>query len=313
MSFLHDRSGSVRIALALVLLVSCSGHETPASAIPAYTPTGRMVLDHEVKLSKLFGKDLDHYEGSGVALRDGSLYVVFDDSPRLGIMDVGLTTGRLGPGATSDSQFESITASQSGFYVIEEADPSGRSQVYAFDKDGIAQPPQPTDVVFADPNKGIEGAAWLSAGGTEYLLALCEGNFCTSDETSYGNGRIKVLALENGRWITQTTLSVPPAAAFADYADLALRDAGDGTFDIAVLSQSSAALWLGKLTTSPLAISGPGNVYDFPKNADGTEAYCELEGVTFLSATTFAMVSDKTNDKTYCNDKDTSAHIFRMP
>ena len=305
----------MRIALTFVLafLVSCSGHQVPPSAIPTYTPSGRMVLDREIKLSKIFGSTLDHYEGSGVAMRNGSLYIVFDDSPRLGIMDIGLTTGHLGPGGTSDSQFESITANQNGFYVIVEADPTGRSQVIPFDNDGNAQPAQPTDATFADPNKGIEGAAWISAGGTEYLLALCEGNFCSDDETSFGNGRIKVLALQNGSWSTVTTLNVPPAAAFADYADLALRDAGDGTFDVAVLSQASAALWLGKLTTAPFAITGPGTVYDFPKNDDGTEAYCELEGITFLNATTFAMVSDKTNDKTYCNDKDTSAHIFRLP
>lgn len=273
-----------------------------------------MVLDHEIKLSKLFGKDLDHYEGSGVALRDGSLYMVFDDSPRLGIADVGLTTGHLGPGGTADSQFESITANASGFYVVVEADAAGTSQVIPFDTNGNASAPQPTDASFvANPNKGIEGAAWITSGGTEYLLALCEGNFCADDTTSYGNGRIKVLALANGRWTTQTTLSIPSAAAFADYADLAIRARGDSSFDIAVLSQASAALWLGTLTTSPFAIQGPGQIFDFPKNADGTEAYCELEGITFLDASTFAMVSDKTNDKTYCNDKDTSAHIFHLP
>ncbi len=300
-----------------VALGACSNHSPEAAAEPAQVPTaGRLVLVQEKKLSRLLDAGLKNYEASGIALRDGSLYVVFDNSTRLGILDVALTTGRLMDGSDESSQYEGVTAAggaDSGLYVVVEADASGTAVVVPFDRNVLPRVTETTDIAFADRNKGIEGIAWISLGATEYLLALCEGNLCTQDETSIGNGRIKVLAHRNGMWVTDTTLSLPTQAAFVDYSDIAILPRDDASFDIAVLSQQSSVLWMGVLTMNPWVVVGSGAVYDLPRSNEGAIQYCNLEGVTFLDRTTLAMVSDRSDGKGACGNKDESAHIFRLP
>jgi hypothetical protein len=306
----------VVFVLAIGLAACSSGKSKEAAPIPPTQVAGRLVLVREAKLSTLLAGGPAHLEASGVALRDGSLYVVFDDTTRLGILDPALGAGRLTSGSDVDSQYEGVTAASGagpGLYVVIETDASGSAAVVPFDSAAAPAPTETTDVAFAGANKGLEGLAWASVDGAEILLGLCEGNFCTNDATSTGNGRIKVLAKRGGAWVTETTLSLPPRAAFADYSDLALRPRDDGDLDVAVLSQQSSALWLGVFTTHPLGFSGPGVVYDFPRSGDGSVQYCSLEGVTFLDQKTLAMVSDKTDGEGACGDKDESAHVFLLP
>jgi len=100
-------------------------------------------------------------------------------------------------------------------------------------------------------------------------------------------------------------------ADFDDYSDVAVMPDAEGTHRIAVLSQETSALWLGSLTTKPLAIVGPGVVYGFPRAA-GEVQYCSLEGVTFMDRTTLAMASDRAKTER-CNTKAEALHVFRLP
>jgi hypothetical protein len=307
----------------LLLLPAChAATDDPAESSDASVADGRSLtsalglqLVAEKKLSKLLPKK-DSYEASGLAAFGGMLYVASDNLTAIAAIDTSLDAGKLGPGDATESQYEAITATDDGrfFAMIESvSDTDARAEVAELDSSTALLGHAFTDTTFEHVNKGFEGVAWLRVAGTEYLIALCENNNCKDDDSPAGEGRVKLLAKVDGVWSTQASLNVPESVAFLNYSDLALRDNGDGSFVAAIASHKSSALWLGKLTTSPWALSGPSTFYVFPRTEDGIVQYCSVEGITFLGPTVLAAVSDKSDGSAACTDKEESIHIFQMP
>jgi hypothetical protein len=311
------------VALAL-LLGACGSHgdglAPPAATLELgrslYAP-GTLTLVAERKFSKLLpGPDIEHYEASGLVASAGTLYVVSDNLEMVVAVDPSLEQARLGPGLAVPSQYEGITATDDGrFYVIAESlgEDDKRASIVALDADTERLSQAFTGTAFTHANEGFEGIAWVRVAGHEYLLALCETNGCNDQHAGPGAGRIELLSLADGLWTTEAVLELPPEVAFLSYSDLALRANGDGTYGAAVVSRRSSTLWLGTLTTSPFALTGPNAFYAFPRNADGEVQYCTVEGVTFVAADTLGFVSDKSNGDAPCNAKDESIHIFEVP
>ncbi len=275
---------------------------------------GVLQLVNEKKLSYIFAGG-STYEASGVQLMGGNLYVVFDSKDKVAKLPttLGFGSGVYTPGTLSDPdmQYEGITFDNhntSHFYLVSETSKTGT--VVQLDGSGSAQGEeyQSTDVTFADKNKGFEGVAWLRRNNDDYLLALCEGGNCGDVTSTSIPGRIKVLRQSGSSWVTEANISLPLAGfSFADYSDIALYPYG-ADYKLAITSQESKRVWVGVLSGTSWSIGG-GKVYDFPSSG-----YCNIEGVTFLSATRLAMVSDE--DKTgssLCNQKDESVHIFDLP
>jgi hypothetical protein len=270
----------------------------------------------EKKLSKLLPtKDVDHYEASGVVASGGTLYLASDNLTNIAAIDTSLNKGKLGPGQATNSQYEAITASDDGrfFTMIEPALEDVPAEVAELGSDTAFVSQSQTDATFKHANKGFEGAAWLRVSGTEYLLALCENNDCKDDDTSPGEGRVKLLSLVAGVWTTQKSLKLPESAAFLNYSDLALQSNADGTYAALVVSRKSSMLWLGTLSTSSWAFTGASKFYTFPHDADGGVQYCSVEGITFLGPNVIAAVSDKSDGSKPCADKEESIHIFQLP
>ena len=290
--------------------------EDAAESAQAVSYGGTLVLHDEKKLSTLFGASGD-YEASGVQVLGSDLYVVFDNKDKIGKVPVSLagtavyTAGTL---SSSTEQYEGITFDSYGtqhFYLVQEVSPG---MVVQLDGAGTSQGEeyQSTGVSFGDSNKGFEGVAWLRRNNTDYLLALCEAGDCGTQTGTEYPGRIRILAQSGSSWVSQgymriCTDSSCTSGPFSDYSDIALRPMPDGSVKVAVTSQESKALWVGTLSASSWSLSG-GTVYSFPGSS-----YCNVEGVTFLSNTRFAMVSDMTSSGGGCNDKDESVHIFDLP
>ena len=72
-------------------------------------------------------------------------------------------------------------------------------------------------------------------------------------------------------------------------------------------SQESKALWVGQLSATSWSFLGDGTIYPMPSSD-----YCNVEGVTFVSPTQVAMVSDMADPNTSCNNKDEMVHIFNL-
>ncbi len=162
-------------------------------------------------------------------------------------------------------------------------------------------------------NKGIEGLGYLRRGGAEYLLALSEGNFDAAGGAGRqgGGGRVHVFAERDGQsWAEVATVALPATLDAGDYSALSVR--GD---QLAVLSQVSALLWVGRLHPSSWDIMDGGRTYRLPLDPQGRTVYGTAEGVTWLDENTVAIVSDRArrDQPDWMRVKQESVHVFRLP
>ena len=294
--------------------------DSVGEAAQAITYGGTLSLVRERKLSSLFGGVSADYEASGVQVLGSDLYVVFDDMNQIAKMPTSLAAGTATytPGTLSSSseQYEGITLDTNGtqhFYVSQEVSPG---KIVQLDGAGSAQGEeyQSTGVSFSDSNKGFEGIAWVRRSNDDYLLALCEAGNCGDTTGTSIPGTIKVLRQTGSSWTVDTTISLCGNTSctqgiFSDYSDIALFPLADGSYKVAITSQESRQLWIGNLSATTWAFTSSGTVYDYPSSG-----YCNVEGVTFLTATRLALASDQyTGSEPGCNDKDESMHIVDIP
>jgi len=310
-------SRGIILATLSVVSLACNApvDESPDELEMLSQGLSTLRLDRERKISQIIPiSGVSDYEASGVHLQGGYLYVVFDNMTKIGRISPSLTSGSYASGGSSsqNSQYEGITYDDYNtqhFYVIAEGSSTGRVVQYDSAASGGSATYEQTNVSFSNDNKGFEGVAWLRRNNNDYLLGLCEGQACTSTVGGSLPGAIKVLAQSGSSWVTETTLYLPSSVAFADFSDIALLPQAGGTFKVAVTSQESKRLWIGTLSATSWSFLDAGTIYAFPSSS-----YCNIEGVTFLSATQLAMVSDMTSDNTTsCNDKDEMIHVFSLP
>jgi hypothetical protein len=260
-------------------------------------------------------------EASGVVVKDGQYIVVFDNVRRVAQVGPSLAPGsadhtwlgrlRQGEG------YEDIAYSSHlrRFYALIEAEkhPDGtyKAIIEEFDDRFRYKGRGRVDVSFETRNRGFEGLTAVRSNGADYLLALCEGNEGHGGirGRTPGGGRIHVLQKRGAGWQSIAQIRLPSSLDFKDYSALALR--GDR---LAVVSQKSARMWIGKIHLRSWTIDDDGRTYDFPRNAHGKRLYCTVEGVDWLSPTTFVMVSDlrKKGYPDRCSGTDQSIHIFRL-
>jgi len=174
------------------------------------------------------------------------------------------------------------------------------------------------DFEFSSENKGIEGGAYFDKDGKRYFLGLCEGNHCKggAEGRDPGNGRIIVSYLEEAKgdqpcqWTTEKVINIPPQANFQDYADISILGS-----KIAIVSQEAAAIWVGNFNLEKFEVTGPGDVYHFPKNDDCETIYCNVEGISFLDHFRIAAATDrsKATQPYNCVPHDQSVMVFQLP
>jgi hypothetical protein len=260
-------------------------------------------------------------EASGVVAKGTFYYVIFDNVRR-----IARIAGHLRPGSKSHGWFgparqgdgyEDIAYSPRlhRFYLLIEAEkhPDGtyKSLIDECDESGRYQRRRWVDFPFDKRNTGFEGLSAIRRGGKDYLLALCEGNKCRGGRRGRkpGGGRIQVLSRDGTIWRPVARIKLPRTVAFEDYSAVALR--GDR---IAVVSQQTARLWVGRLHKTDWAIVGAGRIYDFPRARKGKRRYCTVEGLSWLNDDTFVGVSDlsKGRHPGRCGRTDESIHIFQL-
>ena len=312
-------------AALLGLQAGCVAQTGEVDGDPAFdadaqsiTYGGALTLVKESKIASLFGAASD-YEASGVQVLGSDLYVIFDNKDQIAKIPTSLTAGTATytPGTLSSSadQYEGITLDANGtqhFYLVQEISPA---KVVQLDGAGSAQNEdyQSTGVSFSDSNKGFEGIAWLRRGSDDYLLALCEAGNCKGTTGTGRPGMIKVLRQSGSSWAVDATIPLCGTTScttgiFSDYSDIALFPLGDGSYKVAITSQESRQLWIGVLSATTWTLSA-GTRYDYP-----SLSYCNVEGVTFLSATRLALASDQySHSESRCYDEDESMHIVDIP
>ncbi len=262
------------------------------------------------------------FEASGVVAKGRDFFVIFDNVKRIARIDrdlepeskkhAWLGTARRGEG------YEDIAYSEMKrrFYLLVEAEkhPDGtyKAVIEECNEAGRLLKRSTVDIPFDKRNRGFEGLSVVRWRGREYLLALCEGNRCRGGRKGRtpGGGRIHVLQKHGAHWRSTARISLPRRAAFEDYSAVALR--GNR---IAVISQQTSRLWLGVLRRQDWTIARAGRVYDFPRTRKGKRLYCTVEGICWLSPTTFVVVSDLAGPSASrrCRKTSESIHIFSLP
>ncbi|MEV0319242.1 hypothetical protein ACIBKX_14410 [Streptomyces sp. NPDC050658] len=289
-------------------------------------------LVKEAKIQELIGKVAGtRLEASGVIYRDGVFLVVCDNltslirisselSPKA--PENGVRALKLSKAAGNSRKVEGYEdlahdERRDHYFALSEAvpvKPKGfRARVQEYD--AKLRPTSSTwlDFTLTDANKGMEGLDWVERQGTAYLLGLCEGNRCAGGKEGRrpGGGRIQVFKRGRRQWDHAATIRLPASLPFEDYASVSVREDGR----IAVLSQASSALWVGRLSTKKWEVD-EGTVYHLPRDAKGRLAYGNPEGVSWVSADHVVVVSDRAKkgpDNKLHRVKDQSIHLFLIP
>lgn len=305
------------------------------------------LLDEIPIAARIRGNVLNEYEASDVATAPGSdvVYVVNDNSydiirlkKDLSVASVGDTNKLLSwPGAMGkqSSDFEVLVWNNTGKYfvamreAVKQTDGTFSMEAYdlTFGVNAIiVKAVCRSDWKFKQRNTGFEGAVILDAtDGNSYLLALCEGNFCTGGVKGKqaGNGMIVVMRRtvnNHGECVYETveTMSVPKTADFIDYSAMTVWNESL----VGIASQESAAVHIANIRANPVSSTSlftlsEGRVFDFPRNDNCEIKYCNVEGLLFDSPRRLVAVSDamKSGGRQHfrCSDKDQSVHIFQLP
>jgi len=263
-------------------------------------------------------------EASGVVVVDDDYLVVFDDMHGIARIpkspDGGFRKGEIIGPQKQEEGFEAIAYDSRLnllYAVVEDAPSPGggyrpRLQELTMDLVKVGNPVElplnlPLDNV--DPNKGLEGAAVVHKGDHSFLFGLCEGRGCNSDDSKNADGRgmIQVFEKTVDKWEYLAPVLLPVEADFRDFSDLAIR--GDR---VAVVSQKSSKLWIGKLV--PHLDSWKlihEDIYSFPKKKNKS-LYCNVEGVDWITDSQLVIVSDKARKKR-CKEKEMMIHVFDIP
>jgi hypothetical protein len=286
-------------------------------------PTGQLELLMEAKICDLLGGRLDpRLEASGVLAKDGAFYVIFDNLPDIACIGAGLSgapRNRLIKQNRGHCQgFEDIAYDRRSdrFYVLIESLPRGpgrfMAKVQEYDGSFGFLSAAWLDFPLDRPNKGLEGLTCVHRNARSYLLGLCEGNKCEGGAKGRvpGGGRIQVFHRGPRHWEHVARIRLPKTLSFVDYSGVSV----DGE-RIAVVSQVSSALWIGKLSPSSWDITDEGTTHAFPRDALGEIIYGNVEGVSWIAPDQVVIVSDKAKREQgkKLRAKDQSIHIFRIP
>jgi hypothetical protein len=286
------------------------------------SPTLELVKEYKIYKLLPGGKANDRLEASGVCIKDGYFYVIFDNSPHIARLESSLTIDNpaniLLRQQGESAGFEDVTyhKRERRFLIIIEALIQGdvyKSNIEEYDEGFQYLENNWVDFVLEGESKGMEGLAYVQRGGEDYVLGLCEGNKCRSGKRGRkpGGGRIQIFQKGASQWEHQGTIKLPKTVQFEDYASLDV----DGR-RIAIVSQATSAVWIGVFREDGWDFEGAGAIYFFPRSAAGETIYCNVEGVAWITPEQIVVVSDKRKpgeQSKVCQEKDQSIHIFNIP
>jgi hypothetical protein len=286
-------------------------------------PTLKLV--RESKICDLLPCDLPttRWEASGVLVRDGHYFVVFDDRTEIARFSDDLqpngTNGLFGM-AHEVCGYEGITynAARRRFYLLVEARKRASGYYHAsiveYDDEFRYLKERPVDFTFKSSNKGFEAVAHVRRNGEDYVVALCEGNKCKCGDKGRkpGGGRVQVFEKRRKRWLHSRTIPLPPTLSFVDYSGMSIDNGS-----VAIVSQVNSMLWVGHFDEAGWTWHDAGQLYEFPRSDDGTLRYGNIEGVGWITRTHIVTVSDRRKKKNQpdrgLSEKDLSIHIFDIP
>ena len=265
----------------------------------------------------------ERWEASGILVRDGHYFVVFDDRREIARIADDLqhdgTNGLFGA-AYADYGYEGITynAVKQRFYLLVEARKHAKgcykALIVEYDHDFGYVKERPVDFTFESGNKGFEAIVHVRRNRRDYVLALCEGNKCKGGAKGRkpGDGRVLLFEKKKKCWKHSGTIALPKSLPFVDYSGMSVDNDR-----VAIVSQVNSMLWVGDFDKTDWKWRDEGQLYEFPRSSDGVIQYGNIEGVGWITPTRVVTVSDRRKKKNQpdkaLSEKDQSVHIFEIP
>jgi hypothetical protein len=263
------------------------------------------------------------WEASGVLVKDRHYFVVFDDRVELARVSDDLlqndSNGLFGV-RHAEYGFEGITynADKNRFYLLVEARKHAKgcykALVVEYDCEFKYVKERTIEFTFESSNKGFEAIVHVRRNSKDYLLALCEGNKCKGGHKGRtpGGGRVQVFEKKQKHWRRCCAIHLPASLPFIDYSGMSIDDGR-----VAIVSQENSMLWVGHLNEPDWTWSHEGQLYEFPRSADGSILYGNIEGVGWITPTRVVTVSDRRKKRNQpdkaLSEKDQSVHVFEIP
>jgi hypothetical protein len=184
----------------------------------------------ERKIGDLLPRDqrTKRWEASGVLVKGGDFFVVFDDRAQIARISRDLepnnTNGLFGS-SDANCGYEGISynAAKERFYLLVESRKLKRgcykASIVEYDNEFTYAKDRPADFEFESGNKGFEAVAHVRRGNTDYLLALCEGNKCQCGKKGRkpGGGRVQLFEKKKKCWRHLRAIALPSSLPFVDY------------------------------------------------------------------------------------------------
>lgn len=283
------------------------------------TETSELIVQREAKLNELLRDQIaeDKHEASGVLFLNNEIFVVFDNYNMVAKIDIKINKAKLLGENKKGDGYEGITYDNTNdrFYLIEESlknKGAFNARLNHANKNFIIKSKKWLKYNFQSDNKGFEGLTFVTKNNRPYILALCEGNECDSGKISeiHGAGRIKVFEKKKEKWKYIASIRIPQSLKFIDYSGIDINEKNV----LAITSQESSAIWVGRLDIENWQIDDIGMVYYFPKDKNGNMTYCNIEGVSWIANNRLIVVSDakKKTQPGECQEKEQSIHIVSM-
>jgi hypothetical protein len=284
-----------------------------------------LTLVREAKIRALLTRDRpkQRWEASGVLVKDGSFFVVFDDRAEIGRFAGDLrphaTNGLLGT-SRAELGYEGISfnPAKRRYYLLVESRKQSRGRYQAviveYDEKFQYRKERSVDFTFQSGNKGFEAVAHVRRGRQDYVLALCEGNNCRCGAKGRkpGGGRVQLFEKRRRRWAHAGTIALPDTLPFVDYSGMSI-DRGR----VAIVSQVNSMLWVGRFDEAGWTWRDAGQLYEFPRSASGDIRYGNIEGVAWIGPSRIVVVSDRRKKSSQpdkaLSDTDQSIHLFKIP
>jgi hypothetical protein len=283
----------------------------------------RLVRERKIRDLLTCDDETQRWEASGVLVKDGHFFVVFDDRTEIARICSELEPNRANEllgSADGKCGYEGITfnAANERYYLLVEARQHASGYYHAviveYDGDFHYLKDRPVDFPFKSDNKGFEAVAHVQRNGQDFLLALCEGNKCKCGKKGRkpGGGRIQIFEKKRKCWRHADTIALPATVEFADYSGMSV-DHGH----VAVVSQVNSLLWVGSFDEANWNWRDAGKLFEFPRFDDGEIQYGNIEGVSWVTPTRIVAVSDRRKKSSQPDkrlaEKDQSVHLFDLP
>ena len=188
------------LSITILLQITCRKERELHGNEPnpkTFWSTNKSVLPNAIREDKFYQlfkgyKNNFHFEGSGVYARENYFYVVFDNLKAIGKIETSLSQKNelniLKGNIYEKSNYEGITfrdLEPVSFYVMIESLERNNSYypaIVKFDSELNFQEEKFVKFELEKKNKGLEGISFITRNGENYILGLCEGNYCNSDK-----------------------------------------------------------------------------------------------------------------------------------